>query len=179
MAASFCNWNPVRKEEKNLHFTPSLSCTIIFRNIIYLVQSTKSLSSGGRWLNSKLTCLNSIQSEKICKKHGKAHKLCHLFLTLIWLPLFDHFITTFVTHLLFKFWFFWLRVVESVLVTKSGGRLQGDWNYRYLHLCINKLTKSCQVPKKAPGKQIKVNIHHNVFRSHCLKQETESECCIF
>ena len=44
---------------------------------------TKCLHLGGRWLDSKFTCLNSIQSAQLHKNVRQKTKLCHLFLICI------------------------------------------------------------------------------------------------
>ena len=43
----------------------------------------KCLLLGGRWLDSKFTCLNSIQSAQLHKNVRQKTKLCHLFLICI------------------------------------------------------------------------------------------------
>ena len=43
----------------------------------------KCLLLGGRWLDSKFTCLNSIQSAQLRKNLRQKTKLCHLFLIFI------------------------------------------------------------------------------------------------
>ena len=52
-----------------------------FRNFIYLLKVQRVCLLGQRWLNSNLTCLNTIQSAKVCKNCGKW--FCFLFEALI------------------------------------------------------------------------------------------------
>ena len=52
-----------------------------FRNFIYLLKVQRVCLLGRRWLNSNLTCLNTIQSAKVCKNCGKW--FCFLFEALI------------------------------------------------------------------------------------------------
>ena len=48
-----------------------------------LPRIAKCLHLGGRWLDSKFTCLNCVQSAQLCKNLRQKTKLCHLFLIFI------------------------------------------------------------------------------------------------
>ena len=55
-----------------------------FRNFIYLLKVQRVCLLGQRWLNSNVTCLNTIQSAKVCKNCGNWYCLKHWFVKTLW-----------------------------------------------------------------------------------------------